>query len=131
LKKKLHYHPFFSEKKRIMSSFDANIEHAWCQQLLQNKERKISALLNYETFVPLTTIKRQRFDCRTGEAKQQRDILKLYERRLLELDARIEEITKTRFASICNRQASQHFIDFVGGNDVYEKFERRLSSNCI
>lgn len=112
----------------MSSSFDANAEHAWCQELVQNKERKIFALLNYEPFVPSMSVKRQRFDCRTGEAKLQRDVLKLYENRLLELDARIEEITKTRFASMCNRQASQHFIDFVGGNDIYEKFERRLST---
>jgi hypothetical protein len=115
----------------MSSSFDANAEHAWCQQLIQNKERKIFALLNYETFVPSMSVKRQRFDCRTAEAKLQRDVLKLYENRLLELDARIEEITKTRFASMCNRQASQHFIDFVGGNDIYEKFERRLSTQNL
>lgn len=112
----------------MSSSFDPNAEHAWCQELVRNKELKIAALLNFETFIPSKTIKRQRFDCRTGEAKQQRDILKLYEPCLLKLDAKIEEITKTRFAAMCNRQASQHFIDFVGGNDIYEKFERRLST---
>lgn len=112
----------------MSSSFDPDAEHAWCQELVRNKELKISALLNFETFVPSMSVKRQRFDCRTGEAKQQRNILKLYESRLLELDAKIEEITKTRFAAMCNRQASQHFIDFVGGNDLYKKFERRLST---
>lgn len=109
-------------------SFNPELEHAWCQELILNKELKIRSLIEFESFFPTMRCKRQRFDCRTHEAKLQRDILKIYEPRLLELDAKIEEITKSRFASLCNRQVSEHFIDFVG-KDLYEKFERRISNS--
>jgi len=123
-------------------SADQNIicaEHAWCQEFLKNKQQQIDAMTEKNVIVPKMTLRRQRFDCRTREAKIQQEVFKIYEPLLLELDAKLssrialthvssDTLTQpTDFQLRCNREVTQQFIDVIGGKEVFDKFERRLN----
>ena len=122
-------------------SADQNIicaEHAWCQEFLKKKQQQIDAMTEKNVIVQKMTLRRQRFDCRTREAKLQQEVFKIYEPLLLELDAKLssrivpthvssETLTQpTHFQLRCNREVTQQFIDTIGGKDVFDKLERRL-----
>jgi hypothetical protein len=117
-------------------------EHAWCKQFLRNKQIKLNALLGLDTKTPqLLSIKRQRFDCRTQEAKIQQEVFKMYEPALLELDAKILELSAssriipthvspsatqpTDFQLRCDTGVSEDFINSIG-KTTFDKFESRF-----
>ena len=114
-------------------------EHAWCQELLKNKQQQIDALMGKNVAVQKMSIRRQRFDCRTEEAKVQREVFKLYEPSFLELDTKLssrivlthvssETLTQpTEFQVLCASEVKQQFIDTIGGKQVFDRLERRLN----
>lgn len=121
---------------------DQNIicaEHAWCQEFLKKKQQQLDCLTGKNVIVQKMTLRRQRFDCRTREAKIQQEVFKIYEPLLLELDAKLSSRITLRHVSSetlsqptdfqlrCNREVTQQFIDVIGGKEVFAKFERRLN----
>jgi hypothetical protein len=114
-------------------------EHAWCQEFLKKKQQQLDCLTGKNVIVPKMTLRRQRFDCRTREAKLQQEVFKIYEPLLLELDTKLssrialthvssDTLTQsTDFQLRCNREVTQQFIDTIGGKDVFDKLERRLN----
>jgi hypothetical protein len=111
-------------------------EHAWCQAMLESK-REILAFGTSVTKVG----HRQKYDCRTPEAKIQQAVFKLYENAFSELDARIASRTSLKricpmgvasatksFEELCEDRdgTSKEYLIGTLGQTTFDKFQHRF-----
>ena len=106
-----------------MQSLIEEVEHAWCQDLVKTKKE----ILNFGA--PITKIgRRQKFDCRTPEAKIQHAVFKLYEPVLLDLDQQI--LNKRHFIIPFEKSSSQCDEELINtlGKATFDKFQHRFTN---